>query len=64
VAIVAEGSIETTAVVGLTIAEDDNSISLDWGSKDVVIGSDDVRPVGTLVAGSTEASMVVEVGMV
>ena len=63
-AIVAEGSIETTAVVGLTIAEDDNSISLDWGSKDVVIGSDDVRPVGTLVAGSTEASMVVEVGMV
>ena len=61
VASVAEGSIETTTVVGMTTAEDDESISLDWGSKDVVIGDDEVRPVGTLINGSTEDSMVVEV---
>lgn len=63
VASVADGSIETIAVVGLTRAEDDDSITLDWGSNDVVIGDDKVRSVGTLIAGSTEDPILAEVDM-
>jgi len=71
VASIADGSIETAIVVGMTTAEDDESIMLDWDSNGVVIavsedmalGDNTVVSVGRLTTGSTEDSMAVEVGM-